>query len=83
MNKVGIAIINFNSGEFLKATLASVMAAKTRIPFAVAVIDNGSEEAQCRYAREYLDELAASYPDAELEFVDAGKIWALAVAIMY
>ncbi len=73
MNKVGIAIINFNSGEFLKATLASVMAAKTRIPFAVAVIDNGSEESQCRYAREYLDELAASYPDAELEFVDAGK----------
>lgn len=73
MKKVGIAIINYNSGDYLKATLESVMAAKTEIPFAVKVIDNGSEEAQCRYARKCLNELETNYPDAELEFVDAGE----------
>ena len=73
MKKVGIAIINFNSGEYLKATLESVLAAKTQIPFTLAVIDNGSEAEQCQYAKDCLQDLAKRYPDAELEFMDAGK----------
>lgn len=73
MYQVGIAIINYNSGEFLKATLESVLQAKTNVPFAVAVIDNGSEADECKAAEIFVDELKKKYPDSRLEFVNAGK----------
>lgn len=73
MHRVGIAIINYNSGEFLKATLESVLRAKTNIPFAVAVIDNGSEIDECKAAEEFVNELKKKYPASHLEFVSAGR----------
>ena len=44
MKKAGIVIINYNSMNYLKITLSSLLNAKTNIDYAVGVIDNGSLE---------------------------------------
>lgn len=71
--KVGIVIINYNSGKYLRLTLKSLLMAKNDISYIVGVIDNGSAKQECQECREYMDELRREYPAAELLFFSADK----------
>lgn len=73
MNKVGIAIINYNSGKFLRVTLESLLKAECDTAYDVAVIDNGSEPSECKAAETFAAELRERHPDVKLDFVNAGK----------
>lgn len=51
MNKVGIAIINYNSTEYLDLTLESVFNSKNETDYVIGIIDNGSnlnEKKKCK-----------------------------------
>lgn len=42
MNKVGIIIINYNSMNYLKLTVDSLLKAASKTPYVIGIIDNGS-----------------------------------------
>lgn len=73
MNKVGIVIINFNSMNYLGVTMESILAAKTNVPYAVGVIDNGSSEEERKACEQLVDKLSKENPNLEIKFFDAGK----------
>lgn len=73
MQKVGIVIINFNSLNYLKITMESLMVVKTNIPFTIGVIDNGSKTEECVGCKRLVEEYQEKYPAQELLFFDVGK----------
>ena len=73
MNKVGIVIINFNSMNYLGITMESLLAAKTEIPFAVGVIDNGSAKEERDACEELVEQLKSKHPGLDITFFDAEK----------
>lgn len=68
MSKVGIVIVNYNSTSYLKGTLESLYAARTKVPFAVGVLDNGSSEVE----RDACEALVARMGNG-IRFFDAGR----------
>lgn len=73
MGRVGIVIINFNSMNYLRITLNSVLRVKTDIPFSIGVIDNGSCAEERDACERHIKELKNQYPESEIVFYDAGK----------
>jgi len=73
MSKVGIVILNFNSTDFLKVTLKSVLLAKGNTSYAVGVIDNGSEKNERDACESYVRQLATENPNVEIRFFDEGR----------
>lgn len=71
--KVGIVILNYNSGNYLKLTLQSLLKAKSNVDFVIGVIDNGSQESERKECELYISELQEKYTTVELLFFDAGK----------
>ncbi len=71
--KVGIVILNYNSGNYLKLTLQSLLEAKSNVDFVVGVIDNGSQERERKECKRYISELQEKYAAVELLFFDAEK----------
>ena len=57
MKKAGIVIINYNSMNYLKITLSSLLNAKTNIDYAVGVIDNGSLEQERNECKAFIEEI--------------------------
>lgn len=73
MKKAGIVIINYNSMNYLKITLSSLLNAKTNIDYAVGVIDNGSLEQERNECKAFIEEIQTEHTEAELKFYDAGE----------
>lgn len=72
MNKVGIAIINFNAYKYLQLTLESLAKAKCDTEFVVGIIDNGSkveDKAACKKCVEFFKEISPF----EIKFWDSEK----------
>ena len=73
MEKVGIVIINFNSTNYLKITLKSVLEAKTNISYMVGIIDNGSTANERNECKKFIEKMQSDYSDSNLKFYDAGE----------
>lgn len=71
--KVGIIIINYNSGDYLQLTLKSLLKAKSNIKYVIGVIDNGSEEKEKKRCQSFVHELQQKYPMLELLYFDEEK----------
>lgn len=54
--KVGIVILNYNGSSYLRYALEALLAAKTKVPFAAGVIDNGSEKKDADQAKRYFQQ---------------------------
>lgn len=72
MNKVGIAIINFNASKFLQITLESLIKAKCQTEFVVGVIDNGSAAVDKAACKEFVEHFIENAP-FEVCFYDSEK----------
>ena len=53
---VGVTILNYNSSEYLKLCLESLMHAETKVRFSVGVIDNGSKPRDAQNAQAYFSQ---------------------------
>lgn len=73
MSKVGIVIINYNSMNYLGITIESLLKAKTNVPYAIGVIDNGSSPEERDSCEQLVEKVSKENPDAEIKFFDAGK----------
>lgn len=70
--KVGIAIINFNSTEYLKVTIQCLLKARVKTEYSVCVIENGSKEKEVQSCKVYIDELIEE-GNLNISFIDAKK----------
>nr|WP_296462904.1 glycosyltransferase [uncultured Acetatifactor sp.] len=73
MKKVGIVIINFNSINYLKITLKSILEAKTNIAYMIGIIDNGSARQDRIECKDFIEKMQLSHVASTLKFYDAGK----------
>ncbi len=73
MKKAGIVIISFNAGNYLELTLQSILKAKTKITYAIGVIDNGSVPKEKKRCKALVKRLQNEYPDKEFRFYDVEK----------